>query len=95
MYTRKLIDFFHPRTAQQTEPLPGTGITVDAEFDWPPSAEDLEAYGVVRVSADDGSEILSVGGNATAGRPPRRTSRASSMAGDRRMERGAETNSAQ
>ena len=57
MYTRKLIDFFHPRTAQQTEPLPGTGITVDAEFDWPPSAEDLKDYSVVRLRADAGSEI--------------------------------------
>ena len=67
MYTRKLIDFFQPRTAQQTEPLPSTGIAVDAEFDWPPSAEDLEAYGVVRVSADDGSEVQAVvGGGAAA-----------------------------
>jgi hypothetical protein len=60
MYTRKLIDFFHPRTAQQTEPLPSAGISVDAEFDWPPSAEDLEAYSVVFLRADDGSEIQPV-----------------------------------
>lgn len=64
MYTRKLIDFLHPRTpqqAEQTKPLPNAGIAVDADFDWPPSAEDLEAYGVVRVRADDGSEIEPVG----------------------------------
>jgi hypothetical protein len=60
MYTRKLIDFLNPRTPQQTEqaePLPNAGTAVDAEFDWPPSAKDLEAYGVVRVCANDGSEI--------------------------------------
>ena len=94
MYTRKLIDFFHPRTAQQTEPLPSTGIAGDAEFDWPPSAEDLEAYGVVRLHANDGSEVQPVVGGTTAGTPPRRTPRASSMAGDRRMERCAETSPA-
>ena len=57
MSTRKLIDFFHPRTAQQTEPLPSAGISADAEFNWPPSAEDLKAYSIVRLRADDGSEI--------------------------------------
>ena len=57
MYTRKLLDFLYPGTAQQPEPLPSVGTSVDAEFDWPPSAEDLAAYGVVRLHADDGSEV--------------------------------------
>ena len=60
MYTRKLIDFFYSRATQQTEPLPTAGISVDAEFDWPPSAKDLEAFSVVRLRADDGSEIQPV-----------------------------------
>ena len=33
---------------------------MDAEFDWPPSAEDLEEYSVVHLRADDGSEIQPV-----------------------------------
>ena len=57
MYTRKLLDFLYPSTAQQPEPLPSAGTSVDAEFDWPPSAEDLAEYGVVRLHADDGSEV--------------------------------------
>ena len=59
MYTRKLIDFFQPRTPQQTEQteLPNSGLAVDAEFDWPPSAKDLEAYTIVRLRVEDGSEI--------------------------------------
>jgi hypothetical protein len=68
MYTRKLIDFLYPRTAQQTEPLPSAGISEGAEFDWPPSAEDLEAYGVVRLNAHDGSESQPVVG-VTLSRP--------------------------
>ena len=62
MHTRKLINFLHPgtpRQPEQNEPLPNVGMALDADFDWPPSAEDLEAYGVVRVRADDGSEIQS------------------------------------
>jgi hypothetical protein len=57
MKTRKLVNFFQPRTAPQPEPLPSEGISADAEFDWPPSAEDLEAFIVVRLRADDGSEL--------------------------------------
>ena len=68
MYTRKLIGLFHPRTEPQTPPLATDGTSADAEFNWPPSAEDLEAYGVVRLCADDGSEIQPiVVGSADAG----------------------------
>ena len=42
MYTRKLIDFFFP-ARQTTQTLPSPGPAPKAEFDWPPSAEDLEA----------------------------------------------------
>jgi hypothetical protein len=56
MKTRKLLNFFQPRIPQQPEPLPNAGIS-DAEFDWPPSAEDLEAFSVVHLRADDGSEL--------------------------------------
>ena len=61
MYTRKLIDFFQPRPPQQNERLPNSGLAVDAEFDWPPSAKDLEAYSIVHLRAEDGSEIELVG----------------------------------
>jgi hypothetical protein len=57
MYTRKLIDLFYPRSTQQTQPIPNEGPSVDAEFDWPPSAEDLEAFSVVHLRADDDSEL--------------------------------------
>ena len=60
MYTRKLTDFFCPRTAQQSEPLPSEGTSVDAEFDWPPSAQDLEAFSIVHLQADDDSETQPV-----------------------------------
>ena len=60
MYTRKLIDFLYPRTAQQNEPLPSDGTSVDAQFDWPPSAEDLKAFSVVRLHTGDDSEIQPV-----------------------------------
>jgi len=57
MYTRKLIDLLYPRSTQQTEPLTTTGTAVDAEFDWPPSAEDLAAFSVVHLRPDDDSEL--------------------------------------
>jgi len=59
MYTRKLIDFLYSRT-QQTEPLPNAGTSVDAEFDWPPSAEDLQGFSIVDLRGDDESEIEAV-----------------------------------
>jgi hypothetical protein len=60
MYTRQLINFFYSRATQQTEPLPSAASSVEAEFDWPPSAEDLKDYSVVHLRADDGSEIQPV-----------------------------------
>jgi hypothetical protein len=57
MKTRKFVRFFQPRTPQQPEPLPNLGISADAEFDWPPSAADLEAFSLVHLRADDDSEI--------------------------------------
>jgi len=56
MYTRKFISFFYPPATQDTEPLPNAGTAVDAEFDWPPSAEDVAAFSVVRLHADDASD---------------------------------------
>ena len=55
MYTRKLIDFLYSRT-QQTEPLPNAGTSMAAEFDWPPSAQDLEAFSIVHLRDDEDSE---------------------------------------
>ena len=60
MYTSKLIDLFYPRTPQQTEPLPSAGTSVEAEFEWPPSAEDLETFSLVRLHADDDPELQPV-----------------------------------
>jgi hypothetical protein len=57
MYTRNLIDLFYPRSTSQTESLPNAGTSADAEFDWPPSAEDLAAFSIVELRADDESEI--------------------------------------
>jgi hypothetical protein len=59
MYTRKLIDFFFPEK-QITHPLPSPGPAPKAEFDWPPSAEDLAAFSVIPLHGDDGSEIAPV-----------------------------------
>ena len=59
MYTRKLIDFLFPETPQ-IQPVPSVGTPPKAEFDWPPSAEDLEAFSVVPLHADDGSEVAPV-----------------------------------
>lgn len=55
MYIRKLIDFFSPQQ-QQAQPLPNVSASPEAVFDWPPPAEDVEAFTVVELRADDGSE---------------------------------------
>jgi len=60
MYTRQLINFFYSRATQQTEPLPTAASSVEEEFEWPPSAKDLGAFSVVRLRADDGSEMQPV-----------------------------------
>jgi len=56
MYTRKIIDFFLAKP-QQPQPEPNAGLSPEAEFDWPPSAQDLDEFTVVHLRADDGSEI--------------------------------------
>jgi len=60
MYTRKLIDLFHPRSTPQTESLPNACTSVDAEFYWPPSSEDLQGFSIVDLRGDDESEIEAV-----------------------------------
>ena len=60
MFTRKLIDFFLLPEKPQPEPSPNAGPSPEAEFAWPPSAEDLEAFSVVHLRADDGSELAPV-----------------------------------
>jgi hypothetical protein len=52
MVIRKLIDFLSPQK-QHAAPLPEAEIAPDAEFDWPPSAADLEKFSVVQLRADD------------------------------------------
>ena len=56
MYTRKLIGFFFPEK-QPIPSVPKVDTAPKAEFDWPPSAEDLYAFSVVHLHADEGSEI--------------------------------------
>ena len=59
MYTRKLIDFFFPEK-QQIQPITKAPTAPKAEFDWPPSAKDMEAFTVVPLRADDGPETARV-----------------------------------
>ena len=55
MYTRKLIDFLFSET-QHIAPTPNAGIPAEAEFAWPPPAEDMDAFSVVHLHADDRPE---------------------------------------
>lgn len=63
MSIRKLIDFLSP-SKPQAAPVPNVSPSPEAAFDWPPSAEDVEAFSVVELRPDDGSERTLVSGFA-------------------------------
>ena len=67
MFIRKLLDFISAQPQpqpQQAAPVPNVSASPEAAFDWPPSAADVEAFSVVELRADDGSERAPVSGFA-------------------------------
>ena len=63
MFIRKLIDSLSAQK-QQPPPLPKVSPSPEADFNWPPSAEDVEAMTVVDLQAPEGSKRVPVPGFA-------------------------------
>jgi hypothetical protein len=65
MFIRKLINFLAPQQPKpQAAPLPKASTSPEADFNWPPSAEDVEAMTVVDLHAPEGSKRAPVPGFA-------------------------------